>query len=330
MSIISNNQNNKLTFQEYQAIYSEITQKDEHLTKHYIKSFKVNKTHISHLKQLLDDILRQYQVISINTNISVYQSDNVKKNYSSIENFLAIDTTAKSTEQIVIEYDLLIQVPNIEKKQSYKIVIKILSDIVAFSDAMNNLPIELLDMIEKNNIEIKIDYIDYTIAKSIVNTFDEWVDDISEKNNKFLSFIENKKKSFAFVIKNLIIFFSFMLIYTFIPKYISIINTDMQLFTKFIIISIGLIYLSTKIASGFSIFIRTSLSFLQNFSSIELTQEDKKNIDIYESKKKSKVFWFFITILLTLIYGVISSLIANQIQDKYINDSSKQNITNTK
>ncbi|MEV9616731.1 hypothetical protein [Aliarcobacter butzleri] len=329
MCIISNNPNNKLTFQEYQAIYSEITQKNEHLTKHYTKAFKLNKTHISHLKQLIDDILRQYNVISINTNISVYQSDNVKKHYSSIENFLTIDTTAKATEQIVIEYDLLIQVPNIEKKQSYKIVIKILSDVIAFSDAMNKLPIELLDMIEKNNIEIKIDYIDYTIAKSIINTFDEWVTDISDKNNKFLSFIENQKKSFAFAIKNLIIFFSFMIVYTFIPKYISIANTDMQLFTKFIIVSIGLIYLSNKIASVFSIFIRTSLSFLQNFSSIELTPEDKKNIDIYESKKKSKVILFFITILLTLIYGVISSLIANQIQEKYINDSSKQAITKT-
>jgi hypothetical protein len=221
-TIASNSERTTLTFQEYQSIYSEFTQKDEHLTKHYCKAFKINKSHISHLKQLLDDILRQYSIISINTNISVYQSDNVKKHYSSIENFLAIDTTAKATEQIVIEYDLLIQVPNIQKKQSYKIVIKILSDIVSFNNAIGNLPIEFLDIIEKNNIEIKIDYIDYTIAKSIANTFDEWVNDISSKNNNFLSFIENQKKIFAFTVKNLIIFFSFMLVYTFIPKYILI------------------------------------------------------------------------------------------------------------
>jgi len=312
-TLISGNAEQKLTFQEYQSIYSEITQKDEHLTKHYCKAFNINKSHISHLKQLLDDILRQYHVISQNTNITVYQEDNVKKNYSSIENFLTIETTAKATEQIVIEYDLLIMVPNIEKKQSYKIIIRILSDISVFNKTIGNLPIELLDLIEKNNIEIKIDYIDYTIAKSIANAFEEWVNDISSKNNKFLSFLENNKTVFAFFVKAFLVFFSFMLIYSFIPKYISIENTNMQLFTKFIVVSFGLIYLSIKFASILSMFIRVLLSFLQDFSSIELTNEDKKNIKEYESKKIIKVITFISTIILTIIYGIISSLIASKI-----------------
>lgn len=103
-----------LTFQEYQSIYAELTKKNEGINKSYEKSFTL-KEDINNLKCLLDDTLRQYNIITSNTNVTVSQSDNVVKEYSSIENFIAVSTLTKATESILIEYNILIQVPHIEK-----------------------------------------------------------------------------------------------------------------------------------------------------------------------------------------------------------------------
>lgn len=301
-----------LTFQEYQAVYSELTQKNENIHKYYSKSFILQKTNIAHLKGLLDDILRQYNIVSLNTNLTVFQSDNTQKVYSSIENFLAIETTQKATEQIVVEYDILIQAPNIEKKQNYKIVIKIESDLVVFEKMRDNLPIEFLDIIEKNNIDIKIDYIDYTIAKSILNTVDEWVEDISSKDGVILSFCENNKNHFSGIVRNLIILFSFILIFKYIPMYITADNTDMQIMAKFFVISYGLLYFSNRISIHLSNMVKKNLAYLQNFSAIQLTEQDNKNIEEQKSKKLKRVWSSIGTMILTLIYGVISSVIATK------------------
>jgi len=310
--IISESTNGvSLTFQEYQAVYSEITQKNENIHKVYDKSFILKKPDINHLKGLLDDILRQYNIVSVNTNLTVFQSDNTQKTYSSIENFLAIETTSKATEQIVIEYDILIQAPNIEKKQNYKITIKMASDIVVFEKMRDSIPVELLGMIEKNNIDVKIDYIDYTVAKSVLNVIDEWVEDISNKDSKITSFFEKYKTLISSSTKNLIIIFSFILIYKYIPNYITVENTNMQTLGKFFVIAFALIYFSNRIAIFLSNMIKSNLAFLQDFSAIQLTEQDKKNIEEGKSKKTKRWLSFASTIIFTILYGVISSVIAN-------------------
>jgi hypothetical protein len=305
-----------LTFQEYQAVYSEITKKSENIHKIYAKSFMLKKPDISHLKGLIDDILRQYNIVSINTNLTVFQSDNTQKTYSSIENFLAIETTSKATEQIIVEYDILIKAPNIEKKQNYKITIKMVSDIVAFEKMRDSIPLELIDMIEKNNIDVKIDYIDYTVAKSILNVIDEWIEDISYNNDKITLFFEKHKTLISLSVKNLIIIFSFILIYKYIPNYIAVNETNMQILGRFFIIAFALIYFSNKIAIFSSNVIKSNLAFLQDFSAIQLTEQDKKNIKKGKSKKTRRWFSVISTIILTIIYGVISSIIAS----KYFQD----------
>jgi len=309
---INNTNNVSLTFQEYQAVYSEITQKNENIHKVYAKSFMLKKHDIAHLKGLVDDILRQYNIVSINTNLTVFQSENAQKTYSSIENFLAIETTSKATEQIIVEYDILIQAPNIEKKQNYKITIKMVSDLVVFDKMRDSIPIELLDIIEKNNIDIKIDYIDYTIAKSILNILDEWVEDISKKNHKISSFFEDNKTLIATSVKNLIVIFSFILIYQYVPNYITAKDTDMQTLGKFFTIAFALIYFSNKVATFSSNIVKSNLSFLQDYSAIQLTEQDNKNIEEGKSKKTKRLVSFAITVILTVVYGVISSIIATK------------------
>lgn len=301
-----------LTFQEYQSIYSELTQKNENIHKFYNKSFALDKNNILHLKGLIDDVLRQYNVVSKNTNLTVYQSDNTLKRYSSIENFLKIETTSKATEQIIIEYDILIQAPNIEKKQNYKLVMKIESDIVVFEKMRESIPFELMGMFEKNNIDIKIDYIDYTIAKSILNIIDEWVEDISSKDNIFFVFLEKNKNLFAHLVKNLIMIFTFILIYKYVPNYINNEKLDMQVTIKFIIILLALIYFSNRISIFFANVIGSNLAYLQNFSSIKLTEQDQKNIKAQKSKFIKRILSLASTIFFTLLYGVVSSVIASK------------------
>lgn len=301
-----------LTFQEYQAIYAELTQKHEGLNKFYEKSYTLKKEHISSLKYLLDDFIKQYNVISCTTNITIAQSDNIIKEYSSIENFLMVATTSKLTESVVIEYNILIQVPTIEKKQNYKITLKFTSDLIAFESLRDTFPTDLLDIIEKNNIELKINYVDYTIAKSLLHSIDDWIGEISDPINFKFDFILKKKKLIANLIKNLIMFFSLLLIYINVANYVSS-SIDLQSLAKFFIIAYFVIFCAGQIASWFNSIIRRNLFFLQNYSFIELTEEDKKNIKSYQTKKNKRILSAIGVAVLTILYGVISSIIATKV-----------------
>lgn len=314
MEIINNNASKQsntathLSFKEYQSIYSTLTGKVENLRKIYCKAFLLKKNNIFHLKDTLETVFKQYNIVTMTSNVIVSQSNKIQKSYSSVENFLAVDTLSKKTEEIQIEYNLLIQVPKIEKLQNYKITLSILSDLIALKK-LKDIPHELLGIIEKNNIKLNIDYIDYTIAKSIQNTIDEWVDDISIKEKKIIQFISTYKNIIINLVKNLIVIFTLVLIIQFIPKYIQIDTPNFQIFMEYIILSLFILFYAHKFSFFISNKLFKSLSFLSNFSFIEFTVADKKNIDDYNNNLKKRIALFFISILGTITYGVVSSII---------------------
>lgn len=302
----------KLTFQEYQSFYSELTKKNEKLRKLHNKKFELSKNNIAHLKTLIDDTLRQYQVLSMNSNVVVNYVDNMQNTYSTIENFLTIDTYSKATEQLIVTYDILINVPNINKKQNYKIIITVISDLMTYEKDKKNIPIELLDIIDKFNIDIKIEYVDYTIAKSLLNVINDWVDDISEKDSKLLIILEKFKSLFSYSIKMLILIFTFLLIYHYVPVYIKTNTVDLQIFAKFSLIGLFILFISGKLASFLGTTTKIALTSLRNISSINITEEDKKVIRQFNKQIKFKIMYFIFTVSLTIFYGIISSIIATK------------------
>lgn len=307
------NRNRNLTFQEYQSIYNELTNRTEQIKKKYQKSFNLIKTHISHLNEIIKTINTQYKVVSCNSNVVAFQSDKTEKVYSSIENFLAIDTLIKATESLRVEYNILIDTPNINKKQNYKISILLVSDLTTFEKLRDEIPIELIDLIEKDNIVVELNYIDYTIAKNYLNSLNEWVDDITDKSNSFDELISKHKSKIAYTLKYIIISASIYLIFSYIPKYISSTEINMQLLIKYILVSGLVFYLSEKISSFASFTVRKTLMYLNNYSSIEITSEDSKNVSTYKNSRKKRITIFITTVILTIVYGVISSIIASSI-----------------
>lgn len=306
------NNSREMTFQEYQSVYSELTKKTENLERKYQKTFQLNKTHLAHLHDVLKDTFSQYSIIDLNTNLVVYQSDKTKKQYSSIEHFLKVSTLTKAIENIDLEFNLLIQLPNIQQKQNYKISISLVSDLIAFENIRMNIPVEFADLIEKNNISIKIDYVDYIIAKSILHSFDGWVDDISLRDSKLITFLSGWRNSIATSVRYSIVLISLLLIYFKVPAYISVQNPNMQILVKYLLMSAILFYIADKTGLFLRNFIVRNLAYLQNFSTIVLTPEDEKNLADYQRKTIYRIISIFTTVALTIIYGVISSVIASK------------------
>lgn len=311
-SSLSSVTSREMTFKEYQSVYSELTMKSETLERKYQKRFELSKTNIAHLHDIVKTTLSQYHVVGLNSNVIVSQSDKTTKVSSSVENFLMVETLTRAVESIYIEYNLLIQLPDIEKKQNYKISIQLVSDLIVFESIRDTIPHELADLIDRNNISIRIDYVDYTIAKSIVHNFDEWVEDISLRDSKFITFLSSWKNYIATSTKFAIILISLYLIYYKIPDYISMTTLNMQITVKFLLLSAILFYMADKLGIAVYRFILKNLVYLQSFSAIIITAEDKKNFSEYEKKRKTRIGATLATIFLTLGYGVISSVIASR------------------
>ncbi|HAC70279.1 MAG TPA: hypothetical protein DCF41_01005 [Arcobacter skirrowii] len=321
---INSSEKNNLTFQEYQSIYNELTNKVESLRKRFQKSFILEKTHVQHLHEIIKTVNSQYKIVSLNTNVVVYQSDKTKKTYSSIENFLKIDTLIKATESIQIEYNILIDSQNINKKQNYKISILLVSDLISFEKIRDEIPIEIVDLIEKDNISINIEYIDYIVAKNYLNYLNDWVDDISDKVNPLDEQLSKNKYKIANILKLIVLTTSICLVISYIPKYIMETETNMQVLVKYLIYSMLIFYISEKISVFVSYIVKKSLIYLNNYSAIIFTTEDKKNYDIYKNSRKRRIRVFAMTFVLTIVYGVISSIIATTIMEKDINGSIKK------
>lgn len=321
---INSSEKNNLTFQEYQSIYNELTNKVESLRKRFQKSFILEKTHVQHLHEIIKTVNSQYKIVSLNTNVVVYQSDKTKKTYSSIENFLKIDTLIKATESIQIEYNILIDSQNINKKQNYKISILLVSDLISFEKIRDEIPIEIVDLIEKDNISINIEYIDYIVAKNYLNYLNDWVDDISDKVNPLDEQLSKNKYKIANILKLIVLTTSICLVISYIPKYIMETETNMQVLVKYLIYSMLIFYISEKISVFVSYIVKKNLIYLNNYSAIIFTTEDKKNYDIYKNSRKRRIRVFAMTFVLTIVYGVISSIIATTIMEKDINGSIKK------
>lgn len=86
----------------------------------------------------------------------------------------------------------------------------------------------------------------------------------------------------------------------------------MQMLVKFLLMSAILFYAIDKFGIFIRGFIMRNLAYLQNFSTIILTPEDEKNFTDYQRKRSYRILSICTTVILTLTYGVVSSVIASR------------------
>lgn len=167
-----------VSMQTVQHIYNEITGRSEELSRSYSLNHITSFADIKQLHVKLCQLLEQYHVVSDNCAVTLYHLDDQKQVFSSFDRFELYDqTTLSPVENVRIEYNFLIVLPQVKKQQSYRIEVNIQSRATLAQRARleSNFHADLfLGMFEDRTASLEIKYIDYSVARNLQNTIDGW------------------------------------------------------------------------------------------------------------------------------------------------------------
>lgn len=302
-----------------QALYREITDKSESLSKAFSVTRITKKADIEQLCIKFQQIAGQFNVVGANCTFIVRHTNGFVNSFSSLPNFLQYDENYPTAiESISVEFGVLIKNPVSNKNFDYKIDVTVRSVDVNDDTSQS----EFLELMGAVSVYAKITYADYVIARTFLAAIEEWVDGLEQiKPNKFL--IHMKAMSFpnrtiapydrmiAIISRAVALYASYQLM----DKMVDFSN--LRSLVMFFFLS-SFIFLITSRASDFifDLFEEKVRRYrLPNF--IVINRGDLANLNEYKSQKKSICIRALLTaseLSLVIILNLLSSKIYDLIK----------------
>ena len=188
-----------------QQIYSEITGRTESLERTYKNNHTIGFDDLCQLDAKITQLHEQYNIVSNNCSVTLFHLDDQKQTFSSFERLKLFDrTTLSPVENVRIEYNFLIVLPQMRKPQSYKIEINIHSRAAMVRRANGDIGMRstmFFEFFSPNTAHLEIEYVDYTVARNFQGAIDGWFKALPEQESGW--FLNPLKKltshySFAF------------------------------------------------------------------------------------------------------------------------------------
>ena len=261
-----------------QAIYHAVTGKTEKLTREFSENYCIKFTDIEQLQAKLLQTCAQWNVLAHNENITIQHLDDNSQSFSSIEKLKFYDASQTSpVEGITFEFNLLISLPQVEKPQPYKIIVRIIS-LFAMAKKMRG-GARFFRYFRNCTIFVEIEYVDYVVARNILSTLDSWVNEIHiSSKNKVLKIAQR----FSHWIPR-ISSAALMLLATITSFYIAdnVFKSPLDnssLLAKFLLVTFAFIAGSSYFGSWVGSIAEWGIDCLQEFSYIEINIGDKRLI----------------------------------------------------
>lgn len=174
-----------------QAIYYEITGKTEAIIKGYREARKISVAEIEQISIKLHQICEQFKVVGEGCVYTVRHTNSMTQKFSSLEKFKQYDESLPYViDSIIIEYSVLIESSATKKHHQYKVDIVIES---LEADKNDEAPDVVLAFLDYDSIKVKIDYVDYVIARTFIAAVDEWVQGLERlPTNGFVQWARNQ------------------------------------------------------------------------------------------------------------------------------------------
>lgn len=288
--------NAKFSMQVYQDLYHQITKKTEEKQVEYSSAIKIELDDIKQLDLKIKQTIEQWDVLVINCSYTIFSDRNQKEVYSSIERFCMYNEGASScTENVVIRYNFSLRASQTKNPQSYTIQINLSNRVALRKKIIEESPIKIppvvISMLSSKTAEIKVGFVDYVCARSIMSAFDEWIKSLDESAES--GFIKKLKEQ-SFLIKPvfeiLTLAFLFYLIYLKIPIYVSEDSPSPQLIAYFLFFIVVAVFSLYKFSGFMGAFVGGAIGSVSEVSYIKLTKGDAKYIDrLLSSNKHEKV-----------------------------------------
>ncbi|WP_394211055.1 hypothetical protein [Psychrobacter piscatorii] len=297
----------------YQAIYHQITGRTEKISKNYKNNLLIDFEEVKQLHKKILQLTDVHHTIAQNQAIVIYYDNDRKEEFTSFERFEKYNSSnSKTTLNLVLKYSFSIQLPEVEKPQSYTLTIKLnsrLAIIETFArEAPSYIPYGLLALVHSNTADISVEYVDYIVAKNFVKAFDDWIDSCNSiPNNKYLKFFQSKSKHIPMVFQIIIGAIS---VYSFLSIIETLPDIFSQVWGRFFVISFVSFFFLLKASSFIGSLIERYIDSFYQDSYLNLTRGDEKLVKRSISRKRNIVMKIIFNVLLTIVLGIISSKLA--------------------
>lgn len=171
-----------ISFKMAQAFYNEITEKSERLSEDFSASFILDIENIKQLHHRIIQSTAQYNVVTANSSFSAKYMNDASERFSSIERFeMHAGSKGVPVEEVDINYNLLVVLPQTNKPQEYRISIRLISrtaKLESMKKDMGVFPFSLpMAQFEKKfTCRVTVNFVDITVANSFVSVIKGWFD----------------------------------------------------------------------------------------------------------------------------------------------------------
>lgn len=300
-------------WQLYQAIYNHITGKREILSQEINTSYSYTLDNILQLNMKIEQCLKQYNVKVINPLIEILHLKGRKEGFTSFEKLKIYNASIiEPIKALKIQYKILLILPNIQSPQCYNIEIRIFSGLALYEEYKSEFPFRWLRRLNKvDSAEIKIEYVDYNVANSLMQLVEDWFKtNIILETNKYLDFVQQRSEWITYFFKYSFPIISTLFLYLYVNKFISPTNNIESIrysLICFVIISFFLI-LGKFIGNQIETSIENIVS--ENIPRFEINIGDKNLLNKHINKKKKNFRKAIIKTILGIALGAVGSIVA--------------------
>jgi hypothetical protein len=255
-------------------------------------------------------------VLSQNCGVIIYYTDNSKDELSSFDRFEFHNAgSSVQVESVFIKYDFLIVPSKSKKPQSYSAEIRIVSSVALQKrldfDHIFGLPRSIMRLMGNRTAYSKIEYIDYTVARSIQNVINDWFSVLpSERKNNFLTYMRKRSHFIPRIIRVFTVIASSVICAGEGAQYIISHPLNQAVLFQIIMQSFILIYGAYVLSSWIGEYSEHKIDNWYPLSYLKFNKADEIEIEKYTNKNRKSIVHSGFSIIAGLCTSVIVKLIA--------------------
>ncbi|NIK10459.1 hypothetical protein FHY11_004012 [Xanthomonas arboricola] len=305
----------KVSIQLLQGIYHELTGKTEDVSKSYNEPFQTILSDFEQLNFRIAQCCEQYNVKALNCSVKVYYVNDTQETYSSFERFASFNAgTTSAVESVLLTYNFLIVLPKVEKPQGYTISVRLASRIAVESQMRENMPFhmpKILRTMGNRTAVVNVKYIDYSVARSLLNTADQWFEGLAKGDtSKLWKYIVRRSHYIPVMARYVTGAFVTYIVYQTANYFVPSGATLHQLATFTLFSFIGL-FSAYRLAHHLGSAAEDSLDRWSQLSYLSLTNGDKNLIKKAASANQKNGFAALTKFLLALFVSVVAKVVAS-------------------
>lgn len=302
-----------VSIQVLQQIYHELTGKSEEVSKSYDEAFHINANDFKQLNHKIGQTCEQYNIQAENCSVKVFYINDTKDTFSSFARFEAFNAgSSNAIESVLLTYNFLIILPKVSEPQSYTVTIRVTSP-VAIQRKMRtqffSMPKIFKLMGGARTAVVSIKYVDYSVARTVLNTIDEWFIALPQSRpGMLMKFLRRHTDYFRLIARYL----AGLVAATVIVGNISVLlptSPSLPDLAKFLILTFVSIFAAYKLADHVASAAEDSLDCMTDISYICITDGDKKELELAKDRNRSSLIWGTGKLVLSLLVSVASKLI---------------------